>query len=81
MRRLIIFIISISNCNTLMKRTMGRFQMVMLTKAVDGRVEELATWHDNRHIPELKRVPGFVSGRRSRSIGTICRAALRSTVR
>ncbi|MET0362989.1 MAG: hypothetical protein ABW048_14710 [Sphingobium sp.] len=44
---------------------MARFQMVVLTKATDGRLDELATWYDNQHIPDLLRVPGFVAGTRS----------------
>ncbi|MQY31831.1 hypothetical protein [Nocardia aurantia] len=43
---------------------MARFQIVVFTKAVDGRREELASWYDNQHIPDHLRVPGFVSGAR-----------------
>ncbi|RYE57918.1 MAG: hypothetical protein EOP20_06750 [Hyphomicrobiales bacterium] len=39
-------------------------KMVVLAKAAEGRVEELARWYDQRHIPDLLAVPGFVSAER-----------------
>ncbi|MEY4160396.1 MAG: hypothetical protein RLZZ136_1017 [Pseudomonadota bacterium] len=39
-------------------------KMVVLAKAASGRVEELAKWYDERHIPDLLAVPGFVSAER-----------------
>ena len=39
-------------------------KMVVLAKAAPGRAEELARWYDERHIPDLLAVPGFVSGER-----------------
>lgn len=39
-------------------------KMVVLAKAAAGRVDELAAWYDNRHIPDLLAVPGFVSAER-----------------
>lgn len=39
-------------------------KMVVLAKAAASRVEELATWYDQRHIPDLLAVPGFVSAER-----------------
>ncbi len=41
---------------------MGKYQMVVLAKAADGRLEDLAHWYDNRHLPDLLKTPGFVSG-------------------
>jgi hypothetical protein len=43
---------------------MPRFQMVVLTKALDGRREELARWYDTRYIPDHLRIPGFLAGAR-----------------
>ena len=39
-------------------------KMVVLAKAAEGRVDELADWYDRRHIPDLLAVPGFVSAER-----------------
>ncbi|EFC85792.1 hypothetical protein [Parafrankia sp. EUN1f] len=43
---------------------MARFQVVVLTRAVEGRRDELARWYDAEHIPDHLRVPGFMSGTR-----------------
>jgi hypothetical protein len=40
---------------------MRKFQWVILTRAVDGRVKEFEEWYDNRHIPDVKAIPGIVS--------------------
>jgi hypothetical protein len=40
------------------------FQLVILTKAVEGRKDELAHWYDAVHIPDHLRVPGYISARR-----------------
>lgn len=39
-------------------------KMVVLAKAAPGRAGELAKWYDDRHIPDLLAVPGFVSAER-----------------
>jgi len=39
-------------------------KMVVMAKAAPGRVEELARWYDERHIPDLLAVPGFVRAER-----------------
>lgn len=39
-------------------------KMVVMAKAAEDRVEELARWYDERHIPDLLAVPGFVSAER-----------------
>lgn len=39
-------------------------KMVVLAKAAEGRIAELAQWYDSRHIPDLLAVPGFVSAER-----------------
>jgi hypothetical protein len=40
---------------------MRRYQWVILTRAVDGRVKEFEEWYDKRHIPDVKAIPGIVS--------------------
>ena len=39
-------------------------KMMVLAKAADGRVEELAHWYDRQHFNDLLAVPGFVSAER-----------------
>ena len=39
-------------------------KMVVMAKAANGRVADLAKWYDERHIPDLLAVPGFVSAER-----------------
>jgi hypothetical protein len=36
-------------------------KMLVLAKAAEGRVDELARWYDERHLTDLLAVPGFVS--------------------
>lgn len=43
-------------------------KMLVLAKAVDGRVDELARWYDERHLNDLLAVPGFISVERHRII-------------
>ena len=39
-------------------------KMVVLAKAVPGKVEELAQWYDETHIPDLLAVPGLITAER-----------------
>lgn len=39
-------------------------KMVVLAKAVDGKVEELANWYDETHMNDLLAVPGLVTAER-----------------
>lgn len=41
---------------------------MVLARAVEGRREELAAWYDERHIPDLLAVPGFISAERHDAI-------------
>jgi hypothetical protein len=36
-------------------------KMMVLAKAAEGRVEELARWYEEQYINDLLAVPGFVS--------------------
>jgi hypothetical protein len=38
-----------------------RTRMIVLAKAAAGRVDELATWYRDSHIPDLLRISGFVA--------------------
>jgi hypothetical protein len=39
-------------------------KMMVLAKAAEGRLDELARWYDERHMVDLLAVPGFVSAER-----------------
>lgn len=39
-------------------------KMIVLAKAVPGKVEELARWYDEKHIADLLAVPGLVTAER-----------------
>jgi hypothetical protein len=38
--------------------------MIAFAKAVEGRKDELNAWFENQHVPDLLKIPGFVSARR-----------------
>lgn len=42
---------------------MPRFQYVILSRAHPGREEEFETWYRERHLKDVCKVPGVVSGR------------------
>lgn len=50
---------------------MARYQFLVLTSAVPGRVEEFDDWYDNRHLAEVVAVPGVVSARRYKVLGSM----------
>ncbi|MFC4595833.1 hypothetical protein [Sphingobium tyrosinilyticum] len=39
-------------------------KMMVLARASEGKKAELARWYDERHIPDLLAVPGFISAER-----------------
>jgi hypothetical protein len=39
-------------------------KMVVLAKAVEGKVEALAEWYDETHLNDLLAVPGLVTAER-----------------
>lgn len=43
---------------------MGRFSYVVLTSAHEGREEEFLRWYDERHLDDVKKIPGVVDARR-----------------
>lgn len=42
---------------------MARYQYVVLSRAVPGREEEFVEWYRSRHLADVCRMPGVVSGR------------------
>ena len=38
--------------------------MFAFAKAMDGRRDELNEWFEKQHVPDLLKIPGFVSARR-----------------
>jgi len=43
---------------------MARHHLLAFTNPVPGREEEFNRWYDERHVPDLLAVPGFVSAQR-----------------
>jgi hypothetical protein len=44
--------------------TKKAYTMVVLTNPVAGKEKEYNDWYDNRHIPDVLAVPGFVGAQR-----------------
>ena len=40
---------------------MGRYMFLGLTNATEGRDDEFNDWYDNRHLPDVLAVEGFVA--------------------
>ena len=45
---------------------MQRHKLVVLTNPVEGEEERFDAWYMQTHMPDVLRVPGFVSGQRFR---------------
>jgi hypothetical protein len=43
---------------------MGKYVMVVQSRAKPGREDEYNRWYDTQHIPDICAVPGVKSGRR-----------------
>lgn len=43
---------------------MPKYTYVVYTSAVPGKEFEYNDWYNNQHIPDVLKVPGFVSARR-----------------
>ena len=43
---------------------MASYSFLVLSNAVDGREDEYNDWYDNRHLPDVLAIPGFVSAQR-----------------
>jgi hypothetical protein len=42
----------------------GRYRMFVFTNPVDGQESDYNDWYDRQHVPDVLRVPGFLSGQR-----------------
>ncbi|MBW7454868.1 DUF4286 family protein [Paenibacillus sepulcri] len=47
---------------------MGKYIVTVMTKPKDGKDEEFRNWYKHIHIPELLKLPGFISGNRYYSV-------------
>ena len=43
---------------------MAKNQLIVLTNPKEGREAEYNSWYDDRHIPDVLNVPGFVGAQR-----------------
>jgi hypothetical protein len=50
------------------KTTLKTFYLLVFSDPAENREEEYNHWYDSQHIPDVLRVPGFVSGRRFRVV-------------
>ena len=45
---------------------MAKYRLLAVTNAVAGQDQELNSWYDSRHVPDVLSVPGVVSAQRFR---------------
>lgn len=45
---------------------MSRYSLVVMLNAAEGRDDELNDWWTNTHIPDVLKIPGFISAQRHR---------------
>jgi hypothetical protein len=45
---------------------MSRHLMCVMTSPAPGKEQEFQRWYDEQHVPDVMRVPGFVTGQRFR---------------
>jgi len=43
---------------------MGKYKLVVLSDAVEGREEEFNDWYSNQHLGDIVDIPGFASAQR-----------------
>jgi len=41
-----------------------KYSYVFFTNAVAGKDDDYNTWYDNQHMPDVLKIPGFVSAKR-----------------
>ena len=46
------------------RTVLGKFSLMVLSNAVPGQEAAYDTWYDNQHVPDVLRIPGFLSGQR-----------------
>jgi hypothetical protein len=49
---------------------MAKFKLLAFNNPVVGREDEYNDWYTNTHLPDVLRVPGFLSGQRFRLTAT-----------
>ncbi len=49
---------------------MGKYKLLVLTNAINGRDDEFNRWYDNQHIPDALDVPGYITAQRFRLADT-----------
>lgn len=48
---------------------MARYKLVAHSNAIAGREADYERWYDDRHMPDMLAVPGFVSAERFTVVG------------
>ena len=48
---------------------MSRYQYVILSQAVEGRLEEFEKWYDEVHLRDVLKIAGVIGARRLRIVG------------
>ncbi len=48
---------------------MAHHLFLAFAAALDGKGEEYEAWYDSQHMPDVLRVPGFISAQRYRVVG------------
>lgn len=46
---------------------MARYKLIAMCNAIEGRDADLNKWYDGTHLPDMLKIPGFISGQRFRS--------------
>ncbi len=46
----------------------ARYLQIVETRPTPGREDEFNQWYENVHVPEVLRMPGFLSGQRYRVV-------------
>ena len=50
---------------------MGKYVMVVQSKAQDGRDDDYNEWYDNQHFGDICAIPGVTGGRRLENVMTL----------
>lgn len=46
------------------RRELGRFSLMVMSNAMAGQEGTYGTWYENQHVPDVLRIPGFLSSQR-----------------
>jgi len=50
---------------------MPSYQLIVMSRPVEGKDRECNNWHQDIHLPELVALPGIVAARRLRAVATL----------